>query len=141
MSLDLYISESSLVIGTFPMVFLKKTSSIVEGLMERKAGKSNKSFPKRQGCVGYLEGKQEVIRVVLIISVVLQLRTYFEEGKQSVALKASRHLMLKFESRPIVVCWRGRSIGFTPIGSTLVFLLEPYQEPAIRGGPRVWMDS
>lgn len=60
MSLDLYISESSLVMGTFPMVFLKNTSSIVDGLIERKAGKSNKSFPKRQGCVGYLgerEGK------------------------------------------------------------------------------------
>lgn len=54
MSLDLYISESSLVIGTFPMVFLKNTSSIVDGLIERKAGKSNRSFPKRQGCVGYL---------------------------------------------------------------------------------------
>lgn len=62
MSLDLYISESSLVIGTFPMVFLKNTSSIVDGLIERKAGKSNKSFPKRQGCVGYLgdrEGKND----------------------------------------------------------------------------------
>lgn len=57
MSLDLYISESSLVIGTFPIVFLKNTSSIVEGLMERNAGKSNKSFPKRQGCVGYLQSK------------------------------------------------------------------------------------
>lgn len=67
MSLDLYISESSLVIGTFPMVFLKNTSSIVDGLIERKAGRSNKSFPKRQGCVGYLgrrEGKNisEVFR-------------------------------------------------------------------------------
>lgn len=59
MSLDLYISESSLVIGTFPMVFLKNTSSIVDGLIERKAGKSNKSFPKRQGCVGYLERREE----------------------------------------------------------------------------------
>jgi len=58
MSLDLYISESSLVIGTFPMVFLKNTSSIVDGLMERKAGKSNRSFPKRQGCVGYLRGRE-----------------------------------------------------------------------------------
>lgn len=58
MSLDLYISESSLVIGTFPMVFLKNTSSIVDGLIERKAGKSNKSFPKRQGCVGYLGDRE-----------------------------------------------------------------------------------
>lgn len=49
MSLDLYMSESSLVIGTLPMVFLKNTSSMVEGLIERKAGKSNRSFPKRQG--------------------------------------------------------------------------------------------
>lgn len=68
MSLDLYISESSLVIGTFPMVFLKNTSSIVDGLIERKAGKSNKSFPKRQGCVGYLgngerKKKKSVIEV------------------------------------------------------------------------------
>lgn len=58
MSLDLYISESSLVIGTFPIVFLKNTSSIVEGLIERKAGKSNSSFPKRHGWVGYLEIKR-----------------------------------------------------------------------------------
>lgn len=70
MSLDLYISESSLVIGTFPMVFLKNTSSIVDGLIERKAGNSNKSFPKRQGCVGYLEYKNignltEVFRISL----------------------------------------------------------------------------
>lgn len=57
MSLDLYISESSLVIGTFPIVFLKNTSSIVEGLIERKAGKSSSSFPKRHGWVGYLETK------------------------------------------------------------------------------------
>lgn len=59
MSLDLYISESSLVIGTFPMVFLKNTSSIVDGLIERKAGKSNRSFPKRQGCVGYLGDREK----------------------------------------------------------------------------------
>lgn len=59
MSLDLYISESSLVIGTFPMVFLKNTSSIVDGLIERKAGKSNRSFPKRQGCVGYLGNREK----------------------------------------------------------------------------------
>lgn len=65
MSLDLYISESSLVIGTFPMVFLKNTSSIVDGLMERKAGKSNKSFPKRQGCVGYL-GDREREKILLM---------------------------------------------------------------------------
>jgi hypothetical protein len=55
MSLDLYISESSLVIGTLPMVFLKNTSSMVDGLIDRKAGKSNRSFPNRQGWVGYLQ--------------------------------------------------------------------------------------
>lgn len=67
MSLDLYISESSLVIGTFPMVFLKNTSSIVDGLIERKAGKSNKSFPKRQGCVGYLgNGERKKKKKVLL---------------------------------------------------------------------------
>lgn len=64
MSLDLYISESSLVIGTFPMVFLKNTSSIVDGLIERKAGKSNRSFPKRQGCVGYLEDRKNFVDVL-----------------------------------------------------------------------------
>lgn len=66
MSLDLYISESSLVIGTLPMVFLKNTSSIVDGLIERKAGKSNRSFPKRQGCVGYL-GDREIKNFVEVL--------------------------------------------------------------------------
>lgn len=67
MSLDLYISESSLVIGTFPMVFLKNTSSIVEGLIERKAGRSNKSFPKRQGWVGYLGDTERKMLLKLLI--------------------------------------------------------------------------
>lgn len=48
-SLDLYMSESSRVMGTFPMVFLKNTSSMVDGPTERRAGKSNSSFPKRHG--------------------------------------------------------------------------------------------
>lgn len=49
MSLDLYMSERSLVMGTLPMVFLKNTSSMVEGLMECREGSSRRSFPKRQG--------------------------------------------------------------------------------------------
>lgn len=49
MSLDLYMSESSRVIGTFPMVFLKNTSSMVDGPTERSAGSSSSSFPKRHG--------------------------------------------------------------------------------------------
>ncbi|KAG7239649.1 hypothetical protein INR49_028585 [Caranx melampygus] len=48
-SLDLYMSERSLVMGTFPMVFLKNTSSMVDGLTERRAGRSRSSLPKRQG--------------------------------------------------------------------------------------------
>jgi hypothetical protein len=48
-SLDLYMSESSLVMGTLPMVFLKNTSSMVEELTERSAGSNSSSFPKRQG--------------------------------------------------------------------------------------------
>lgn len=55
MSLDLYMSERSRVMGTFPIVFLKNTSSIVDALTERRAGKSSSSFPKRHGWVGYLE--------------------------------------------------------------------------------------
>lgn len=46
------------MIGTLPMVFLKNTSSMVDGLIERKAGKSSRSFPKRQGWVGYLEQEE-----------------------------------------------------------------------------------
>ncbi|TNN64456.1 Sorting nexin-3 [Liparis tanakae] len=48
-SLDLYMSESSLVMGTLPMVFLKNTSSMVDGPTERSAGRSRSSFPKRHG--------------------------------------------------------------------------------------------
>ena len=55
MSLDLYMSDRSLVMGTLPIVFLKNTSSMVEGLTERREGRSRRSFPKRQGCVGYLK--------------------------------------------------------------------------------------
>lgn len=55
MSLDLYMSERSLVMGTLPMVFLKNTSSMVEGLTERREGRRRRSFPKRQGWVGYLK--------------------------------------------------------------------------------------
>lgn len=76
MSLDLYISESSLVIGTFPMVFLKNTSSIVDGLIERKAGRSNRSFPKRQGCVGYL-GDREKKNFVEVLKYFVERRTLF----------------------------------------------------------------
>lgn len=43
------------MMGTFPMVFLKNTSSIVEGLTERSAGRRSRSLPKRQGWVGYLK--------------------------------------------------------------------------------------
>ena len=43
------MSESSRVMGTLPMVFLKNTSSMVEELTERSAGSSSSSFPKRQG--------------------------------------------------------------------------------------------
>lgn len=43
------MSERSLVMGTFPMVFLKNTSSMVDGPTERSAGRSRSSFPKRQG--------------------------------------------------------------------------------------------
>ncbi len=39
--------------GMFPMVFLKKSSSMVEGEMERREGKVSSSLPKRNGCVGY----------------------------------------------------------------------------------------
>lgn len=46
--------------GTFPMVFLKNTSSMVEGLTERSAGRSSSSFPKRQGWVGYLERRRVI---------------------------------------------------------------------------------
>lgn len=55
MSLDLYMSDRSLVMGTLPIVFLKNTSSMVEGLTERREGRSRRSFPKRQGWVGYLK--------------------------------------------------------------------------------------
>lgn len=48
-SLDLYISDRSLVMGTLPMVFLKNTSSMVDGLTERRAGSSKRSLPKRHG--------------------------------------------------------------------------------------------
>lgn len=49
------MSDRSLVMGTLPMVFLKNTSSMVDGLTERSAGRSRSSFPKRQGWVGYLK--------------------------------------------------------------------------------------
>lgn len=49
------MSERSLVMGTLPIVFLKNTSSMVDGPTERSAGRSRSSFPKRQGWVGYLK--------------------------------------------------------------------------------------
>lgn len=60
MSLDLYMSERSLVMGTLPMVFLKNTSSMVDGPTERSAGSSRSNLPKRHGWVGYLEDTRGV---------------------------------------------------------------------------------
>ncbi len=47
------MSTSSLSMGIFPMVFLKKSSSMVLGVIDLREGSINNSLPNRNGCVGY----------------------------------------------------------------------------------------
>ena len=52
-SLDLNISINSLSIGILPIVFLKKSSSIVLPLTDFSVGNNNRSLPNLNGWVGY----------------------------------------------------------------------------------------